>query len=38
LWNDLLKIKDLYLKGRVMKIGNGEIQISGGTLGVTLSH
>jgi hypothetical protein len=23
LWNDLLKIKDLYLKGRVMKIGNG---------------
>jgi hypothetical protein len=38
LWNDLIKIKDLYLKGRVMKIGNGEIQISGGTLGVTLSH
>jgi hypothetical protein len=24
LWNDLLKIKDLYVKGRVMKIGNGK--------------
>jgi hypothetical protein len=23
IWNDLLKVKEIYLKGRVFKVGNG---------------
>jgi hypothetical protein len=23
-WNDLIKVKDLYLEGRIVEIGNGE--------------
>ena len=28
-WNDLLKVKDLYLKGRIMIVGDGEFTDSG---------
>jgi len=35
-WNDLLKVRDLYRKGRVMRIGNGmSREISGLINGVT---
>lgn len=25
MWSDLLRVKDIYLQGRVIKIGNGEL-------------
>ena len=25
LWNDLLKVREIYLKGRAMAVGNGEM-------------
>lgn len=33
MWYDLLKIRDIYLQGRKMQIGNGEKTLSGRTLG-----
>jgi hypothetical protein len=36
LWNDLLKIKDLYLKDRDMKIGNGRATDFWSDFGVAL--
>jgi hypothetical protein len=31
-WNDLIKVKDLYVEGRIVEIGNGEDRFLGGPL------